>query len=261
LLCGCGSARDEVVTLAASRHLTPADMSAGPFTLFTLAPRRWAADQPLTVYVEGDGFAWINRYRQSDDPTPRDPVGLRLALADPAANLVYVARPCQYGTEATRRTCDPAYWSLARFADEVVVALNTVIDRYRAQSGATRVHLYGFSGGGSLALLAAARRSDVAQVTTVAAILDTEAWTRQIGVTPLYQSLNPADAAPRLGGIPQRHLVGADDKTVPPAVASSYQARFDAAHRPLVQVVPGQGHECCWADAWPRLLRQGDAAR
>lgn len=234
-----------------------ADVDGGPFDLFTLAPQRWVRGAPLSVYIEGDGHAWIHRTRLSDDPTPRQPVALELALRDPAPNVIYLARPCQYGEGGRRRNCHPAYWSTARYAEEVVVATGRVIDRYVADAAAEGVRLRGYSGGGAVALLVAARRSDVIEVVTIAGLLDTDAWTRLQGATPLIDSLNPADAADRLVGIPQRHLLGTEDEVVPAAVAESFLRRFPADRRPGVAIVPGQDHRCCWAERWPELLGGG----
>lgn len=257
-LAGCASPRNEALDLAARRQLRPGIIPAGTFDLFTLAPTRFTPGVPLSIYIEGDGFAWRDRYRLSDDPTPRNPVALKLAVADPGPNVVYIARPCQYVSGPNRRNCHPAYWSTARFAETVIAAIGTAIDAYAADSGTSGLRLTGYSGGGAVAVLLAARRTDVLRVVTVAGVLDTDAWTRLDDSTPLVHSLNPADTAERIAGIPQLHLVGAEDKVVPPAVAQSFARRFPPDRRPEVRIVPGQGHECCWAEGWPSLLARID---
>jgi hypothetical protein len=45
-------------------------------------------------YQSGDGLAWLSSDVPSSDPTPLDPLALRLALAKPARNAAYLARPC-----------------------------------------------------------------------------------------------------------------------------------------------------------------------
>ena len=52
----------------------------------------------LHVYLEGDGQAFVSQGGYaSSDPTPRNPLALRLAIQDNSANaVVYLARPCQY---------------------------------------------------------------------------------------------------------------------------------------------------------------------
>ena len=49
--------------------------------------------QDLSIYLEGDGLAWVSRTEASRDPTPDNPIGLRLAAIDPAPNVVWIARP------------------------------------------------------------------------------------------------------------------------------------------------------------------------
>ena len=43
----------------------------------------------LTVYIEGDGLAWISRTRLSADPTPKNPLAMKLATIDPRLNVAY----------------------------------------------------------------------------------------------------------------------------------------------------------------------------
>ena len=52
--------------------------------------------KPLRVYIEGDGYAFNAHGRPSSNPTPRETDFRALAFGDPHANVVYLARPCQY---------------------------------------------------------------------------------------------------------------------------------------------------------------------
>lgn len=123
----------------------------------------------LRVYIEGDGHAWQSRTRPSADPTPHNPVGLRLALADPSpAPLLYLARPCQYARGEVLRHCATRYWTSARLSEEVISSLDAAVSAAKAHSGARHVALVGFSGGGGAAALLAARRRDVVFLGSVA---------------------------------------------------------------------------------------------
>ena len=87
--------RQSADDLAGAGGLSKTKVAATGFVL--VAYQRFnVPGAPLTVYIEGDGYAWKTRRSLSNDPTPTDPIALRLALQDPAANLVYLARPCQY---------------------------------------------------------------------------------------------------------------------------------------------------------------------
>jgi len=243
--------------LAARAGWRESRLSAPPFTLAAFHTPA-ATAETLHVYIEGDGRGWRSRRVPPVDPTPGDPLGLKLALADPAPAVLYLARPCQYVRNDERSACDPAYWTTYRFAPEVIAATDAAIDRFLADHPAPgvsrRLVLFGYSGGGAVAALVAGRRSDVAALVTVAAPLDHAAWTRHHAVQPLSGSLNPANSA-AWRGLHQVHFLGGRDAVVPPAVA-----------RPLIEPLqskgattrilemPGYDHECCWAENWRALL-------
>ena len=210
----------------------------------------------LVIYIEGDGRVARTRTRLSQDPTPRNPVGLKLALADPSPSVLYIARPCQYLDEEQLATCAPRYWSLSRYAEEVVAATEQVISRAleMADRPGMRIGLVGYSGGGAVAALVAARRGDVSWLVTVAGNLDHEKWTEIHELTPLLDSLNPPDYAPALQEIPQLHLVGEEDTNIPLGVAESYLDAFSDLDKIKVEVVPDTDHHCCWETTWPLPL-------
>lgn len=223
------------------------------FTITGYVRRSAAPSRLLAVYLEGDGRAWLGRYRLAPDPSPRNPMALRLAVQHRADPVVYLARPCQFTVAATSRGCRPEYWAGRRYAPEVVAAVDEAIDQALALTGARRLLLVGYSGGGAIASLVAAGRDDVDRVVTVAGTLDHEAWTEFHGVSPLRGSLNPA-ATKGLRDVPQIHFVGADDDVVPPLVARSYLARLGRGANARLIVVPGYTHRCCWVENWPELL-------
>ncbi|MEX2480426.1 MAG: alpha/beta hydrolase [Gammaproteobacteria bacterium] len=223
------------------------DTPVGPLRVWQ---RGLAGAERVHVYIEGDGRAWLTRYRASTDPTPRRPVALELALHDATSAVLYVARPCQYVGRDELRACDPRYWTSHRYAEAVIAAIDTVVDELLAPiSPRPRIGLIGFSGGAVVAALLAARRSDIAWLVHVAGNLDVAAWTRQHGVSALDDSLDPLDSAARLAHLPQVLLLGAQDPIVPPDVLDAYIA---AAGRKLsVRVFAGFDHSCCWATVWP----------
>jgi hypothetical protein len=209
--------------------------------------------QPVHAYFEGDGLAWISRSRLSDDPTPHRAVGLALAAADPAPNVIYLARPCQY-IDLRAHPCDSAWWSGKRFAEEVIRSQNEALDTLMRGASGREIHLVGYSGGAAIAVLVAARRDDIASIRTVAGNLDSEAINRFHGVSPMPDSLNPIDVASALVRIPQIHFIGKSDTVVPASIA----ARFAAAATGCARVVTivGPSHESGWAEQWPTLLAQ-----
>lgn len=207
----------------------------------------------LTIYIGGDGLAWINRSTSSSDPTPMNPLALKLALADNIdTNVAYLARPCQYVRNAL---CKRRYWTSARFAPQVIVSMDAAVSSLKKQFHAKSIQFVGYSGGGAVAALVAARRHDVSRLITVAGNLDHQAWTRLHHVSPLSDSLNAADFWQKLVDIPQIHFVGGSDHNMPLIVAESYRHRFPVGHKPKIKVINSADHHCCWVNQWPALLK------
>ena len=247
--------REAATSLVLQAGMQSVRFDAGRFVLVGGLKGAGSGQPVLVVYLEGDGLAFVSRTQLSRDPTPRHPVGLELAAADPSPAVLYLGRPCQYVTPSEERDCGPQYWSSHRFAPEVIDAVNRAIDQALGLVGAGRVVLIGYSGGGAVAALATARRSDVAAWATVAAPLDHAAWTRWHEVSPLAGSLNPIDEAPRLAGLPQVHFVGAEDDVVPAGIVRGFLEREGPDPGNRLVVVPGVDHYCCWAGRWPDLRR------
>ena len=223
--------------------------------LITVYERLKTPGRPLYVYLEGDGYAWVSLRRPSGNPTPRNPIALRLAALDPAENVVYVARPCQYTPRAEDSACEVAYWTERRFSEEVIASLNEALERLVQQGRPSETHLVGFSGGGTIALLIAARRTDITDVRTVAGNLNPEAVNRSHGVGMSQTDMNPMDVAAALAALPQQHFIGTRDAVVPAAIARSY---FDASGKSrCVQVISVEGatHETGWLNRWQELLK------
>lgn len=214
---------------------------------------RMRPEEPeLVVYIEGDGHAYHNRTTPSEDPTPSNPVALRLALCDSAPSLLYLGRPCQY---TQGEPCPLRFWTLDRYAREVIAAMDQALNQAKQRCGAKRLHLVGYSGGGAVAALLAAQREDIASMTTVAGNLDHEQWTRLHAITPLAGSLNPADYAEQLRSIRQLHFVGEKDTIMPPDVARSYMRKLEPCAAARMVVVPHAGHSDGWPEVWPSLLQ------
>mgnify|MGYP003047096908 CR=1 FL=1 len=203
----------------------------------------------LHVYIEGDGHAWESRIRPASDPTPLNPVALRLAMFDTGpAPVLYLARPCQYVQGEDRRYCSKRYWTSARLGQEVIDSLDTAISQAKAACGAEKVVLVGFSGGGGAAALLSAKRQDVVFLGTIADNLDTEAWTQLQGVSPLAESLNPIAVASHLRHLPQRHLSSRADTIMPPKISAAF---CRATRQPESCVVISRvAHGGLWQKYW-----------
>lgn len=113
--------------------------------------------------------------------------------------------------------------------------MNEAVGHVVARTPGQHINLVGYSGGGAVAVLLAARRHDVSSLRTVAGNLDTEYVNRIHDVSAMPQSLNPVDVAQTISGIPQVHFSGEDDSIVPIAVTRLFVVR---ANTKCAQIVP-----------------------
>lgn len=229
-------------------------IAAPPFQLFSLQ-RPGQGQGTLRVYIEGDGPAWPGPYSAPENPTPFKPMALELALSDPEMPVAYLARPCQY---LASPVCVTRHWSVDRFSGEIVATYQMALDALKSRTGHTDLSLAGYSGGGVLAALLAASRSDVTELLTVAAPLDTAAWVQHHQLTPLAGA-NPAELAGRLSKLPQHHWSGERDEVVPVGILRQFAKKQGMPE--ALTIVPGYDHACCWADDWPRRLAERKSRR
>lgn len=253
LLAGCF--RASPAELASSGALRAVSFSG---KYFDMVGYERGAGATLYVYIEGDGKAWVTRSRPSVDPTPTNPIGLRLASVDTHEAVFYLPRPCQYVEGEHRRNCAIPFWTSARFSEPVVSEMNAFLDQAKARAKATRLKLLGYSGGGCIALLLAERRNDVDVVVTVAGNVDPAFWTRWHNVSPLRDSLNPLDRAAALQQVQQLHIVSDEDSIMPPEIVRHFVANLPSSKQVEIVQVNDIAHTGDWQDVVPGiLLRSG----
>lgn len=257
-LASCSSIADfstrlnKAVLLAEAFNLSPFEVETQYFNLVGFS-KALSTPTSITIYVEGDGFAWVNRRVISDNPTPTKPMLLRLAGLDPQRNVIYLARPCQYIDFKFAAKCESKYWSSHRYSEEVILTYMEVLDVLRIKFQTSGFHLVGFSGGGAIVSLLASRRNDILSLRTIAGNLDHVTLNTEKRVSQLTGSLNPIDFAKRLKNIPQIHFSGMKDKIIPVWVAEKFiQAVGDG---PCVRgnIVRGVSHLDGWKDVWEKL--------
>jgi len=253
LICACASPAHRIDAVARNANFQKQVEWGSGFR--HVIYRNAAATQTgvLHVYIEGDGTPYRRPDTAASDPTPRNPLMLRLMVLDPTRSI-YLGRPCYF--EPNRdRACDPIFWTLRRYGPEVLDSMAAVLRLEAERAGADRIELFGHSGGGTLAVLLSQRLNNVTRVITLGANLDTAAWCKLHHYTPLSGSENPADTQPQPnpGGIQILHLVGTDDTNTPPSlVIAAAHARGDEP----VRVVAHFSHSCCWETTWADVLRE-----
>jgi pimeloyl-ACP methyl ester carboxylesterase len=246
---GCSSPGATLARLAQEHDHQRVTLKTRPFLLQASVPTTSpVSTMPLRVYLEGDGRAWITPTQPSLDPTPRDSLLARLAMEDPQPSI-YLARPCQY---LNSPSCAPRYWTTARYSAEVLSSLDQALDQLKQRYANHQFEIIGYSGGGTLALLLATRRRDIAQVQTLAGNLSPRRWTELLELAPLPNALEPLDFVERLRELPQRHLTGIEDRVVPTRLLDEYASRLGPADCLELHRLAGVSHRAGWRERWPQ---------
>ncbi len=207
----------------------------------------------LTIYIEGDGASWFFRSIPPSNPTPYRSLVVAMAASDQSEYVLYLARPCQFIDLKTVRECDESLWTDGRFSTQVITLFNQAIDEILRSTPALKINLIGHSGGGTLATLIAAQRSDVNCLVTLASPLDLSAWTQALAIASLLKSKNPADPNANLKQIRQTHFFGERDAVVSMESIGRYQ-NFPP-HTDFI-MISGFDHQKFWVEHWPTLQRQ-----
>lgn len=223
-------------------------VAAGPLFKSLLAIRspltgNPQTNEPLAIFIEGDGLAWTTGSQPAVDPTPRNIPMLHL-MRSSGMDAVYLGRPC-YWIGMFDAPCEPTYWTSHRFSDDVVAAMTYAVNDLRGEV-VRDVVLVGHSGGGTLAVLIAQRLPGTVSVITFGAVLDHAAWTSRHRVSPLSGSLNPAALQRRSVNLSEMHVFASRDETVHIADNTRY---LNAEGGRLFSLIEGD-HLCCWTDWW-----------
>lgn len=242
---GCGLLRPEWMELAAKSGLELRWVQTAHFRHFALSNQFDGSH--LRIYVEGDGSPWIRGNHVSVDPTPTNPVLLRLMhRANHAA--VYLGRPCYFGS-ASDSSCDARWWTFDRYSRPVIESMcdaaNTLIDERNAET----VQLIGYSGGGALVIGMTTCTNRLVAITTIAGNLTPAAWTQYHGYTQL-RDLDLIDfATQEPTSVKEMHWQCESDRVIPVSITANYFVARPNANRRIMT-------ECSHSSGWERVLAQ-----
>lgn len=203
--------------------------------------------EPIWVFLDGDGNSWLREGRASADPTPVTPIALQLMTLQTSPGL-YLSRPCTFGTLRSDSHCQPAVWTVDRYAVEVVASLFNALAVLELLD--TPLVIVGYSGGGVLALQLAARLDNALGVLTIAANLDVDRWVEHHGYTQRLLENTAQAPLPMRANLVQLHVFGNLDDNAPYFLAAGLLAQ-DANIQ--VRRFSGADHDCCWSDLWPLI--------
>ena len=234
---GCSSNKEKILNqiaeIAAKDSFRSEIFHTQNFDIFTLQ-KITNPKQDLKIYIEGDGFAYVNRHTPSIDPTPRSLFLLNLATQDQSPNILYIARPCQY---VFSKNCEEKYWTEKRFSKEAVSAIQEVIDHFSNYPQ----HLIGYSGGA--AIINHLHHQKTKTILTIAGNLDLETFTKIHKISPLIEEKIDYQ---KLSTIPQIHLIGSADKIIPLTVFEAYSKKLPRKDLVKMKIVEGATHSSGW---------------
>jgi hypothetical protein len=236
--------------LSEKNNFVKKDINTHDFTIRTYSKIK-KPFAPLKIYLEGDGFAWVDKYTISNDPTPINPISLKLAISDNSKNVAYIARPCQYVQSVQ---CNDLYWSDKRYSKEIIENINEVVSQIKKNSKAEKLEIIGFSGGGAIAVLLSSMRNDVTKIITVAGNINHKLLHEHHHIVPMMQSLDAIDVVNKVSHIKQIHFVGGNDKIVPLKIAQSFQKKSKVKKNIQIIIIPDGTHTKKWDIMWKEYL-------
>nr|WP_096260221.1 alpha/beta hydrolase [Lebetimonas natsushimae] len=207
----------------------------------------------IHVYIEGDGLSWVTSTTISSNPTPINPLALKLATKDDNKCVIYLARPCQY---INSTNCNYKYWTSARFAPEVIKTYMRVLNKIKSEYQNNKFTLFGFSGGGTVATILAAKRDDINLLVTISGNLDIQKWCELHHISKLKYSLNPADFTKSLQNVKQFHLIGGQDYNTGEKVFFSFYNKFSNRSMIKYKIYPNFTHSYGWYEKWNEILKE-----
>lgn len=200
LLCGC------VSTWHAPDDFLFVPVKSGGYEIATWQKITNSTDE-IHIYIEGDGRSFDSRGRPNYDPTPRGTFLRNIATSDNAANVVYMARPCQF---IMSDSCTKSDWTDGRFSQKIIDSMSGAV---KGIANGRPIILMGYSGGAMISglIIENTPELNVKKWITIAGVLNHADWTEYFGDTPLSHSLDMDD----LPQVKQLHYAAEKDEVVP----------------------------------------------
>lgn len=204
-------------------------IQSSPYPLFIAIPNKSESivhSDTIHIVIEGDGYAWENRYTISENPTPKNPVGLKIALE--TGNAIYLAKPCQYIFPSN---CTPEYWTNRRYSSEIIASYQSAMDQLKTRYKNKTFDISAFSGGAYIALILSAERNDIKNVTTYAGLLNPQAWTTFHNISPILVKYKPSEIITKSKKTNFTHYCGEKDKIIPCSLQYDFEQNVKNNHQ------------------------------
>ncbi len=210
------------------------------------------------IYLEGDGLVINIRGEVAQNPTPTDPMALKLASIDNReTSKIVINRPFHY---TNRINADSKYWTTARYSHEVIQAIYDVIKICQERFNFETIEIVAYSGGAAVALLLAPKFNNLTKIISFAGNLDHVNWTKHHKAQPLFESLDPLKNKALLAKISQTHFVGESDDNTTCELAQIYKQKVGPDNITIVPV-PGFTHDSNWPEIWKSQIKVEDKSK
>lgn len=200
------------------------------------------------IFIEGDGVSWVDKFTKSNNPTPKDPVSLKIMLNDQRkCTKIYLARPFQY----IDFEGDFSYfWTNGRYSKKILQVYHKVINQLKIELGLENFDLLGYSGSGAILAILACTRDDVKSFTTFAGNIDHIEWSKYHGISIMKDSIDPMIYKDKLSLIKQIHHVGEYDDNITQDLVKNYLKKINCKNNCNLNIVQGFNHYSNWGIFW-----------
>ncbi len=203
------------------------------------------------IFIEGDGLSWVDKFTKSTNPTPKDPVSLKIMLNDHRKyTKIYLARPFQY----IDFEGDFSYfWTSGRYAQQIINSYHKIINNIKLDYNLKSFDLLGYSGAGTILAILACTRDDVKSFTTFAGNIDHIEWSKYHDISVMKASINPMIYKDKLGLIKQTHYVGQYDDNITADLLKQYCEKINYDLKDAVVIVTKFNHYSDWGNFWNKI--------
>lgn len=203
------------------------------------------------IYLEGDGLV-LNKYGEiALNPTPTDPMALRLACVDKRNfTKIVIHRPYHF---IKSENPDSRYWTTARYSPEVITSILDTIRSCQERFHFETIELVAYSGGACVALLLAPSLKNLQRIVSFAGNLDHKSWTFYHGTQPLFESLDPMKNIQTLRKIPQIHFLGSSDTNTTIDLGLAYKQKINSDKVVIVPIDHFE-HDSNWSSVWKKQI-------
>ena len=249
LICSCSTLDSDVE----QRQKNFIDLNKGQFqenvykinNFDVFSAKKIKDNEKLTVYIEGDGLAWLDRFTPSSDPTPVNPVAFSLALKDKNDNVIYVSRPCQYLTSVH---CKKKIWTSSQYSNKVLKIYEDILKKLFKEY--EEIHLVGYSGGAAIVIyLASLEELNIKSIRTIAGNINPDEISSILKLSGYNKTVNFFSLEDKIRNISQTHYYGTKDKVIPKELHDNYLLRNTDNKCVKIQSVNAT-HNSGWDKFW-----------